>query len=208
MGDSSLGGGAWYLCDQQVAPAGRPETGSGGIALVGMEEVAVAFVRDWNVWGFVIAGAILLASTGFVYVSVPALGLFTSARDETFRVLGGIAWAIMVLAALAVLAVLPGVIMRRIPEHSGVGWVWLGTLILGVALLYWALSSSLFGYEFEQGFGWVRWIPLGTLAIGTIIGAAVDALNRAASAIPTTVGGLVVLIVVGAGAVFLWARDR
>ncbi|WP_096359818.1 hypothetical protein [Microbacterium sp. TPU 3598] len=176
--------------------------------MVGTEEVAVAFVRDWNVWSFVIAGAALLLSTGFVYVSVPALGILTSARDDTLRVLGGVAWGTGVLAAIGTLAVLPGMIMRHIPEHSNVGWVLLGALVLGVVLLYWALSSSSFGYEFERGFGWVRWIPLGVLLLGTIIGAAVDGLNRAASSIPTTVGTVVVMIVIGAGAIFLWLRDR
>lgn len=176
--------------------------------MVGTEEVAVAFVRDWNMWSFIIASAALLLATGWIYVSVPAFGVLTSARDDTLRVLGGIAWAIVVLTALGVLAVLPGIIMRHIPEHSAVGWVWLGALVIGAALLYWAVSSTLFGYSFERGFGWTRWLPLGILGTGTIVGAVVDALNRAASSIPTTVGGLLLLVLLGVGALFLLARDR
>lgn len=175
--------------------------------LVGLEEVAVAFVRDWNVWGFVIAGAALVLSTGFVFVSVPAFAVLTSSRSSGLRIAGGTGWVVGCIAALGVFLVLPGIIMRRIAEHGNVGWVWLGALVLGLILLYWALSSTMFGYQFERGFGWIRWVPVIALALGTLIGSIVDALNRAASSIPTTVGGLVVLVLIVIGAIVLKARD-
>jgi hypothetical protein len=158
---------------------------------VKLEEVAVAFETDWEWWNFAIAGVAVAAA-----VLWAVLGPRLAARAG-----GGLLWVVVTIPAAGVLLIVPGAVMRRMPQQLFVGWIVLGCIAAAVALV-------LYAWSLEHGVELVAWICAGAVAMGGIGGAISDGLNRLAASIPTTVGGAVGLLLVVGVLVYAYLQDQ
>lgn len=164
-------------------------------------DVAVTFQADWEGWVFAlniavaVASVVWIAATPYLWALVDDL---TDRRSEWVRTPAFVLTGTLTLASLICAYALPGAIMRHLPHHEQVWLVVAGAVAALGALGWWAWR--------EDWRSWMFWVPAAVIAAGTLIGAAIDALNRAAASIPTSVGGLFGLIVLGAIVVVLWMR--
>lgn len=164
-------------------------------------DVAVTFQTDWEGWVFALAVAAAVASVVWIAATPYLLALVddvTDRRSEWVRTPAFVVTGALTLASLVGAYALPGAIMRRLPHHEQVWLVVAGALVALGALGWWAWR--------EDWRGWMFWVPAAVIAAGTVIGAAVDALSRAAASIPTSANALLGLIVVGVAVVVLWMR--
>lgn len=169
------------------------------ILLVPAEDVAVQFVTDWTIWGWIIAVAVGIAAA-LVALATPFLAAFAS--EVRYPVP---AWILVVAAAIGaagVLLILPGTMMRHVSTHPNVWWV--GIPWAAVALFFWWWGVARLG---DSPLRWAGYVPAILTGAGVVIGAGYDALNRFASWIPTTVGAVLLLMVIGGFALYLKARE-
>lgn len=156
--------------------------------MVPAEDIAVAYAKDGTAWGWVIAAAIGLAAVLVAVVAPLVAGFLDDVR-------GGLIWWILLLlvglAAAGVLLVLPGIMMRHVEIHANVWWVVIPWMAVAGFFVWWGRSRL-----WEQDLQWAGYVPAILITAGVAIGAGVDALNRLASWIPTTVGALVALLVI------------
>src|SRR6478609_9653131 len=157
------------------------------------EEVAVAYDTDWTAgawWLAIIAGVLALA---YVLIAPYLAGALLNAEGRR-----GIGWlwflggAVLIAAAIALL-ILPGAMMRHIPDHAGVWWVVIPGLVLAAVL---GIRGALMGAY--DPWKWTLWVPALLLLAGTVMGLISDALNRAAAAVPMSVGTFAAVILAGA----------
>lgn len=163
------------------------------------EDMAVQFVKDWTVGGWVIAIAIGVAAVLFT-LAVPFLATLT----EDLRYAAP-AWILLVIAAVGavgVLLILPGTMMRHVSTHPNVWWVAIPWA--AVALFFWWWGAAQLG---DTPMRWAGYVPAILIGIGVLIGAGYDALNRFASWIPTTVGAVLLGLLLIAVFVYVKARE-
>lgn len=148
--------------------------------------------------------ALTIACFAWILAAVPVAVLIDGARLSTAWLIGV---GVLTLGALVGLLVLPGVLMRHVEVHGDVKWVAGAGLVAAIVLAVWAAKGP--AAEITPSYGPGRvipWIPVLLLVVGLVGGLIVDALNRAAASIPTTVGGLLLLVLVGVGVLVAAAR--
>lgn len=171
------------------------------------EDVAVAFESDWNGWGIAIVATISVLAVAWVLGSRRTLAWisYRVQASDAGAIVGYGLWGLLTLAALIVLLVMPGTIMRHLPDHGTVGWVVGGSLLVAIVLAFWAGGApSIWG----RGFAWVPFLPAIVVALGAAIGWIVDGVTRVAASVPMAVGTFVLLIVGGVIALFLYLRTQ
>ncbi|MDE0546346.1 hypothetical protein [Microbacterium sp. C7(2022)] len=164
-------------------------------------EVAVEYDKDWTVWWWVGAAVIGALAVALAATAPTLWGVIDDHENEGGRgaLLMRILLSIAGIAALVVLVVLPGTMMRHIEIHSHVWWVVFGWGLAAV-FLWWAGSAW---YT-----RWLAWVPAIAIGAGVIVGAGNDALHRLASWIPMAAGTLLTLIVVGVVALVLYNKAQ
>lgn len=163
------------------------------------EDVAVQFVKDWTVWGWLIAVAI-----GVAAVLVALVTPFLAASVDEARH-GAVMWTLLVIAAVGaagVLLILPGTMMRHVYTHPVVWWVAIPWV--AIALFFWWWGAVQWG---GSRMSWAGYVPAMLIGAGVLVGAGYDALNRFASWIPATVGAVVLVLVLGGLFLYLKARE-
>jgi len=162
-------------------------------------EVALEYLTDWSrgSWILWIAGLLLalvvLASAERILEAVadiaaerPIVGLGVS--------------ALLTAAAAVALLIIPLQLARHLQYHWQV-------LLVVLPLVAWAAGMLLTGFGAQNNILRIYRISAGVTAVLAVCIAVIDdALNRAASSIPTSVGGLVLIGALLAGGLFLWAR--
>lgn len=161
-------------------------------------DVAIEYEQLWTVWDIVLVGPLVVLALLWSCIAVPvAEGHNNSLRETSWGAIIG--WLFLSLAALIVLFSAPARIMRHLPTHSTVGWVFLGCAAAITAIIWWGIY---------RGAAWVEiGIPAAAIAIGCALGWIVDALERAASSIPTSVPGLIGLVALVIFIVFVVSKD-
>lgn len=167
------------------------------------EEVAVTYETDWTGGAWAIAIALGVLALAYVLAAPFIAGALLNAEGRR-----GIGWlwalgAVVLIAAWLVLLILPGGMMRHIPDHASVWWVAVPCLVLAAVL---AIRGALMpAYDPLR---WVLWVPALTLFAGTVTGLILDALNRAAAAVPMGVGTFAAIVIAGGAALALSAASR
>lgn len=164
-------------------------------------DVAVTYETNWDgssiAWVSVAAVACIvwIAATPFLWALVDES---TERRSGWLRMPAFLLTGAVTLLALFGAYVLPGAIMRHLPHHEQV-WLVVGGAVVAVAALAW--------WSWREDWDrWMFWVAAGVIAVGTLLGAAFDALNRSAASIPMGAGALLTLLIVGAAVIFLWMR--
>ncbi|MBS1905489.1 MAG: hypothetical protein JST33_02745 [Actinobacteria bacterium] len=163
------------------------------------EDVAVQFVKDWTVWGWLIAVAI-----GIAAILVALAAPFAAAYANEARH-GRLLWVLLVVAvvgAAGVLLILPATMMRHVYTHPVVWWVVIPWVAVALFFLWWG-AVQLGGSPLS----WAGYVPAIIIGAGVLIGAGCDALNRFASWIPATVGAVVLAFALGGLVLYLKARE-
>ncbi|MBS1674438.1 MAG: hypothetical protein JSS74_10785 [Actinobacteria bacterium] len=163
------------------------------------EDVAVQFVKDWTVWGWLIAVAIGIAAV-LVALAAPFVAAYANEARH-----GMVIWILLVIVtsgAAGVLLILPGTMMRHVYTHAVVWWVVIPWVAVALFFLWWG-AMQLGGSPLS----WAGYVPAILIGAGVLVGAGYDALNRFASWIPATVGAVVLAFVLGGLFLYLKARE-
>lgn len=161
------------------------------------EAIAVAFLSDWALLHWVIALGLVSAASG-VFWYAEALGEWAEvgAGDGAW-LRSAVKWVVLITSALT-LIIAPGAMMRRV-ELQAATWIVIGlAFVVAVALVIRAFNA----YDQQN-------VVLGgaaALGLGALLGGIIDAITRAAAAIPMTVTGFVLLVLCGAAALFFHFR--
>ena len=173
-------------------------------------DIAVTYETDWTAAHAIGVAVLTAAALTWALVALPLAGwafVENHYRRAPHRrsTLGswvrGIIWIAASLAAALTFLAVPGTIMRHLQHHPSVIWVVIPGLLIAGALAWFGLSSP-----FQQSAGLWSLIPAGLLTVGVLGGWLIDALTRAAASLPMSLGGFVLLLLVGAVGLVLYAR--
>lgn len=155
------------------------------------DNVAVFYETDWTAFNWVLSWAAI----AFAVVAV----LTFQKLFESFGILA------LILPTLGVVffGLLPGVMMRHFDEQRYTGWFTLGGLLLAAILLFWSqVYRDRLMYRIVYGANGVA------LGLAVLLGGLADWLNRTAAGFPTSVAGLIGIIVFGGFVAWAFVSDR
>lgn len=151
------------------------------------------YETDWTAGAWWLAATMVLIAAAYVVSAPLVAGTLLSYTDRlprgvlpTLWVVAGIAFIIATFALFS----MPGTMMRHVAEQTNVWWIATSCLVLATAL-------GIRGVLITDSRRWTVWVPALLLLIGTITGLAMDALHRAAAAIPMNVGTFAVILITG-----------
>lgn len=153
------------------------------------DTVPEPYLTDWSTWNWVIS--ILVLALGLV------LAAFVVTLGETLGPWGALAVGIAVPGMIFILTIPK--ILRHLPHTE-----WVGTTVLIGLVASAALALSVL---FQDPPSLTAYVPAGTLAGSTLVFGAVEGLNRFAASIPMSVGGVIVLILIGVAWAFAQGRQ-
>lgn len=161
-------------------------------------DTATTYLTGWEAlhWTLAIVGLAAAIAAPLLVLLLVRLAYRTLRNGAEFG--WGASAVVVGLAGAAGMAILPGAIMRHIPQHE---FVWFVVIPCLVAAAAWGIRGL--GYT---GWGWRAYTPAAILGIGTLAGAANDAITRAAASIPISVAGLVLLAILGAALLIGYSR--